>query len=145
MLMAMSWHHYLHTIQVQPEWKLHLLFSHFTETQRMITAHYFHALLPAIIFIVLILTTTGFIYARYQSSLQKRTLIVTQTTMLLGFIAYMSGILLLYLFSFSPYEAIHHLSMYRYLRIYEIAWLLVTFYFLFEAIKITAMRAVFSN
>ena len=134
-LMTTSWHHYLHTIQVPSEWALRPVFSPLTETQPIIINHYFHALIPAMIFIVLILMVTGFIYIRYQNMLQKRTLIIIQTTMLIGFIAYISGILLLYLFSFSPYEATRHLSMYRYLHIYEIAWLLVTGYFLLNALK----------
>ncbi|OGT85857.1 MAG: hypothetical protein A3G86_04075 [Gammaproteobacteria bacterium RIFCSPLOWO2_12_FULL_42_18] len=136
LLVSSTWHHYLNHIQVKREWKMHPSFSHLSGTQHAIIHNFFHALTPTVLFLVLIVFFTILIY---QYTTEKKRLVLTQSILCACFVLYIAGLLLMYLFSFGEYEAVHHLSLNRYLHIIEIAWLLVTLYFFFQCLKSVAI------
>lgn len=135
MIMTHSWHHYLNIIQVPIQWGMQLSFKHFGTAQYAIINHYLHALLSSFSFVFIALLLSLLTYFCYTTKIKKINLISIQIALLLGFIAYSFGLLLMYLFAFGVYEATYLASMSRYLHIYYIAWSLVTLYFLYDATK----------
>ncbi len=137
-----SWHQYLKSIGTQVEWKLNMSFAKLHEAffasagsvSHHIIFNYLHALiLPTAIFVAVIVCLNWTAYLGYQKKKKKMTLIVINIVFLCGFIAYLFGLLLMYLFSFTVYEGLHHASMQRYLHIYYLGWSIVVLYFLFDA------------
>ncbi len=137
-LVTQSWHDYLNKINAGIEWKINFSFlTLHTLTSKIIIINYIHALRPALLFIILIFLINLISYYCYQLKNKKINLVLINIILLFGFIAYITGLLLLYLFSFTTYEAVHHASMGRYLGIYEIGWALTALYFLINAVKET--------
>lgn len=142
-LITHSWHHYLSTIDTPLARQLHLTFTQIKNTffaptgsfSHAVIINYFKGLKLAILFLVSIFSLNIITFFLYQNKSQKVTLAAACITLLLGFIAFTFGLLLMYLFTFTPYEAVNHASMSRYLNIYYIGWSLVALYFLFDAIR----------
>lgn len=168
LLISQSWHHYLKQIDASVEWKLPLTLSKLKmaflapagSTAHSIIIHYCHALLPVLFFLslmVLLNVLAFYLYRKKASALlsqpntcasgrlDRQMLIVVNILLFLGLTAYVFGLLLLYLFSFSAYEGLIHASMDRYLRIYFIGWTLVTLYFLYDAIRFYRWPAKIEN
>lgn len=142
-LTTTSWHHYLNTIGTPLARQLHLTIAQIKNTlfappgsfSHAVIVNYIHALKPALFFLCVILSLTLITYYCYAAKNKRVSLLAISATLFLGFIAYIFGLLLMYLFTFVPYEAIHHASMSRYLHIYYLIWSLVALYFLFDATR----------
>ncbi len=74
--------------------------------------------------IMFVLSVFGIIMASYFTT--KCEIFLIQTVLFIGSILYASGLLVLYLFSFSKYEAVNLASMNRYLATYILGWLWVS-------------------
>lgn len=151
LLITQSWHHYLKQIDASVEWKMNFSFAKLHDAflapagsiPHTIIANYAHALAPAfiVVFLIMILNAIAF----YFSENNKTTIAIVRAILLLGFIAYSFALLLMYLFSFTPYEGIIHASMGRYLNIYFVAWGLVTLYFLSNALSRFKLKSIVEN
>lgn len=138
-LATLSWHHHLNAMHTKIEWalpltmtKLHdIFFAPVGSIPHTIIINYCLALTSTGLFLLFIFIINA-ITARIKK--QNMSFFLIHIVLFLGLIGYISGLLLMYLFSFGAYEAIKHASMQRYLDIYYLAWTLVTLYFLFDAL-----------
>lgn len=126
-----SWHIYLFKMHIPIEWKMNFLISH--STAKIIAENYLLALKPVFLFIALMIALNLVSYVLEKNKTEKQKIIIVNSILCIGMIAYITGLLMLYLFAFDPHEAIRHASMHRYMRIDEVAWVLVSLYFLFQA------------
>lgn len=136
-----SWHLYLMKTKVPIEWKMNITFQKLKsaflidKTSHQIIINYVHGFSHVLEFLTVLVFLIMITFFSYKDKNKKNQLLIIQTSLFLGFIAYSFGLLLMYLFTFSVYEGITHASMDRYLNIYYLFWSVVTLFFLLDAIK----------
>jgi len=131
-----SWEHYIRFMPFANEKSLRASFSQvvkilltldFTPLQERIALNFAYAsvkLLP----VVAIIFALAFCTVRLlKDKLLRRRVVIDQFFLLLGFFGFLAGLLLMYMFAFSSYEAVRLASFSRYTKIYLIGWALFTY------------------
>ena len=131
-----SWQHYLTLIKVKPEWKLSIglddilrAFNQDTanSTQVLTIHNFWRAVIKKLPIIAVLITLIMFVIKGQQNKSDRVRLSLVHSAMLLGFAAYLFGLLVMYLFSFGAYEGSELASFTRYSSIYLVVWAIVIF------------------
>lgn len=130
LLFYQTWDYYYHHIGGVPtRWGLEKLISeiqHFSNYQ--FDPVQLHIIILQFLkeipyqFVLSILIATLIIYAMTINQTNKKRLLLSQTLLLIGFITYLSLLLLLFLFEFNPGMAMEMNSFSRFVSIYQVGW-----------------------
>jgi len=138
-----SWNYYLTLIHTPQEWATHFsntkvfdlfLGRHLTQRELITLTNFKHALIGPIIFVMavaILVLLTCFLYRRRKESVA---FILNNLVLLAGFVGFLVGLLLMYLFAFGAYEGEGLAAFDRYVVIYYLAWAIVVYAGVFQAL-----------
>jgi len=131
-----SWQYYSIIHGLNTEWRIHASFLQVTRTfmlfdftamQKVTALHFLKACLKLLPYVFVILTVAFCHMLCLQVRVDRRSILVDQLWLLLGFTGFLTSLLLMYLFAFSGYEASQLASFSRYTQIYLVGWFLFTY------------------
>ncbi|MCH9743685.1 MAG: hypothetical protein K0U29_02015 [Gammaproteobacteria bacterium] len=136
-LTQISWAAHLKHLQIAHEWGSHLKPNNLNIT---ITKNFILKWLRNPLFTLLGLLILIGVTWRFTNTNDRKPLLVTHSCLCIGFILYSIGMLMMYLFNFGSYEAIHLASFGRYMGIYFLGWGVVIYAGICNLIKDSSIR-----
>ena len=140
-----SWNYHTKIANITMEWGLHPtktqllhIFAGKDLRTTVVTTiiNYKHMLLRTpLVYVIIFTVLSGVIFVFSKQKEDRYTVILDYIVMLFGFVGYLFGLFLMYIFVFGSYEGSRLASVHRYINIYCIAWLLLIVAGLFKVLR----------
>ncbi|MCP4475161.1 MAG: hypothetical protein GY821_11490 [Gammaproteobacteria bacterium] len=152
-LAMLSWNHYLASMHLGAGKRvvlslpslINIVTFTISDKERLILQSFVENLHYPLIKLSILFCLVALLFFLKKTRGEKKQLLFIHSYMLLGFIAYLCGLLLMYSFGFEYHEAIHLASFHRYLGIYYTAWFLLVlsnFSFIFRSSAYTRSKKI---